>query len=226
MRVRARLRFLDSDSAAYCEEMMQTEQEYWKQGTDKLDAYAQLVNAIIDSLPEPRKTQVEKMMAGPMGEQFMTAPASTRRAFHYAFPCGLVAHSLNVVRYSVQFAETFAPGRWPKWKVAFCALFHDLGKAGSPGKPYYVLTKEEWRRKKGEYYEVCKDEFMPNAEKSLYNLQLHGITLDWEETCAIRLNDGMGSESNREYAFYEPDLALIIHWADHWSSRQEKAEGK
>lgn len=206
--------------------MAQTEEEYLNQGIEQLDAYVALMNSIIDSLPEPKKSQVQKMMDGPLGEQFISAPASTRRAFHYAFAGGLLAHSLNVVRYAVQFAETFARGRWPKWKVAFCALFHDLGKAGSPGKPYYVPTKEDWKRKKGEYYDVCKDEWMPNAEKSLYNLQLHGVTLDWEETVAIRLNDGMGSESNREYSFNEPDLALIIHWADHWASRQEKQEGK
>jgi len=206
--------------------MSQTDDEYWKQGTDKLETYLAMVNAIIESLPEPRRAQVKAMMDGPMGEQFMTSPASTRRAFHYAFPCGLVAHSLNVVQYAVKFAETLAPGRWPKWKVAFCALFHDLGKAGSPGKPYYIQTKEDWKRKKGEFYDVNKEEFMPNAEKSLYVLQLHGVVLDWEETCSIRLNDGMGSESNREYSFNEPDLALVIHWADHWASRQEKAEGK
>jgi len=204
----------------------QTEEEYWKQGTDKLEEYHDMVASIIATFPEPRQSQVSKMMDGLIGEQFMTSPASTRRAFHYAFPCGLVAHSLNVVKQAVKLAETIAPGRWPKEKVMFCALFHDLGKAGSPGKPYYIPNKDEWKRKKGESYEVSKDEYMPNAEKSLYLLQLHGVALDHEETVAIRLNDGMGSESNREYSFKEPDLALIIHWADHWASRQEKLEGK
>jgi hypothetical protein len=205
-------------------EARMTEDEYWRQGSDRLDEYIGMVNTIIDTFPEPRRTQVRKMMDGVMGEQFMMSPASTRRAFHNAFPCGLVAHSLNVVKYAVKLADTLAPGRWPRWKVMFCALFHDLGKAGSPGKPYYVPTKEDWKRRKGEYYDVCKDEWMPNAEKSLYNLQLHGITLDYEETVAIRLNDGMASESNREYSFREPDLALVVHWADHWASRQEKHE--
>lgn len=206
--------------------MTQTDEEYWKQGTDKLEEYHDMVASIIATFPEPRRSQVTKMMDGSIGEQFMTSPASTRRAFHYAFPCGLVAHSLNVVKQAVKLAEAMAPGRWPKEKIMFCALFHDLGKAGSPGKPYYITNKDEWKRKKGEAYEVSKDEYMPNAEKSLYLLQLHGVTVDHEEAVAIRLNDGMGSESNREYSFKEPDLALIIHWADHWASRQEKLEGK
>lgn len=206
--------------------MAQTDEEYWKQGTDKLEEYHDMVASIIATFPEPRRSQVTKMMDGAIGEQFMTSPASTRRAFHYAFPCGLVAHSLNVVKQAVKLAEAMAPGRWPKEKVMFCALFHDLGKAGSPGKPYYIPQKDEWKAKRGESYEVSKDEYMPNAEKSLYLLQLHGVTVDHEETVAIRLNDGMGSDSNREYSFKEPDLALIIHWADHWASRVEKLEGK
>lgn len=206
--------------------MAQSDEEYWKQGSDKLEEYATMVNTIIDTFPEPRRSQVKKMMDGPMGEQFMLSPASTRRSFHYAFPCGLVAHSLNVVKYAVKLADTLAPGRWPKWKVMFCALFHDLGKAGSPGKPFYVQTKEDWKRKRGENYDVSHEEFMPNAEKSLYVLQLHGVTLDHEETVAIRLNDGMGPGENKPYSFHEPDLALVVHWADHWASRQEKQEGK
>lgn len=206
--------------------MAQTEEEYLKQGEARLEEYLTMVNTIIDSFPEPRRSQVRKMMDGKIGEQFMTSPASTRRNFHYAFPCGLVAHSLNVVKYAVKMAETLAPGRWPKWKVMFCALFHDLGKAGSPGKPFYVQTQEEWKRRRGEYYDVSHDEFMPNAEKSLYVLQLHGVVLDHEETVAIRLNDGMGPGENKPYEFREPDLALVVHWADHWASRQEKQEGK
>ncbi len=206
--------------------MTQTAEEYWKQGTDKLETYIKMVDQIISLMPEPRRSLVKKMMDGPIGEQFMMAPASTRRMFHYAFPCGLIAHSLNVVTYAVQIANAIAPNRWPTWKVMFCALFHDLGKAGSPGIPYYVPTKDEWKTKKNEFYEISKDEFMPNSEKSLYLMQLHGIVLDHEETCAIRLNDGPGAEGNRGYAFNEPDLALIIHWADHWASKLEKQAGK
>jgi hypothetical protein len=203
-----------------------TDDEYLKQGEARVEEYLTMVNSIIDLMPEPRRSQVKKMMDGPMGEQFMTAPASTKRKFHYAFPCGLVAHSLNVVRNAWKIADALWPNRWPKWQIAFVALFHDLGKAGSPGKPYYVQQKDEYWRRKGEFYEVSQEEYMPNAEKSLYVLQLHGVTLTHEETVAIRLNDGMGPEENRGYEFREPDLALVTHWADHASMRMEKAENK
>lgn len=199
--------------------------DYWKQGTDRLVELEAAVNEMIAIFPEPRRSLVRKMMAGPVGEQFMTAPASTRRAFHNAFPCGLVAHSLNVVKHAIQIAGVLAPGRWPTHRIVFCALFHDLGKAGSPGHPYYVPTRDDWKMRRNEFWEVSKHEFMPNSEKSLYLLQLHGISVDHEEAVAIRWNDGPGSEGNAAYSFNEPDLALIVHWADFWSSKQEKSAG-
>lgn len=205
--------------------MALTHEQYWKLGTDRLEDMNEAVNALVAMFPSPRRELVQKMLEGAVGEQFMTAPASTRRSYHNAFPCGLVAHSLNVVKFALKLSETLAPGRWPKHKVIFCALFHDLGKAGSPGHPYYVPTKEDWKKRKNEFWEVSKEEFMPNCEKSLFVLQQHGIPLDHEETVAIRWNDGPGAPGNHDYNFHEPDLALIIHWADFWSSKQEKAEG-
>lgn len=200
-----------------------TDEEYLKQGTRNIDEYVRRVNDIVTKFPTDRRTAVQEMLNGALGEQFFTAPASSRRGFHNAFPCGLVAHSLNVVDQALKISQALDPGRWGYSTIAFCALFHDLGKAGSPGKPMYVRTKEIWKEKRGEFWDVSKEEWMPNAEKSLYLLQHHGVVVSWEEAVAIRLNDGMGSESNREYSFHEPDLALVIHWADHWAMRREKA---
>jgi hypothetical protein len=205
--------------------MSLSHEDYWSQGSSRLDQYEKAVTNLVGMFPEPRRTLVGKMMVSEVGEQFMTAPASTRRAFHNAFPCGLVAHSLNVVEGAIKLAETLAPGRWPLHKVVFCALFHDLGKAGSGGHPYYVPTKDDWKLRRNEFWEVSKYEFMPNSEKSLFLLQQFGVTVDHEEAVAIRWNDGPGGEGNTGYAFNEPDLALIVHWADFWASKQEKAAG-
>lgn len=206
--------------------MALNDEEYWKQGSDRLEEYLAMVNSIIESFPEPRRTQVRKMMDSPIGTQFMTAPASTRRAFHNAFPCGLVDHSLRVSRNAVKIAEALWPGRWPTAQILFCALFHDLGKAGGPGKPYYIQTKDEWKSKKGEHFEVSKDEFIPNAERSIYTLLDNGIKLEYDEFQAIRLNDGAGSEANAEYSFKEQPLSLVIHWADHAAMKMEKEVDK
>lgn len=197
---------------------------YFEQGRRRIDHLVAAVDSIIDTFPEPRRSAVRKMMAGPLGEQFMVAPASTRRAYHNAYPCGLVSHSLGVVLNAKKIVHALVPpGRWDAAKVSFCALFHDFGKAGSPGRPYYVEVQEDWKRRREEYYEVSKDGFMPNSEMSVWQLQREGILLDHEEYAAIRLNDGNVPE-NAAWSFREPDLSLIIHWADMWAMRGEKAE--
>lgn len=197
--------------------------EYWNQGTKRLEQYHGAVTKIVESFPEPRRAAVTRMLGGPLGEQFMTAPASTRRAYHNAYPCGLVAHSLTVATNAAKIANTLAPGRWDLSQLMFCGLFHDFGKAGSPGKPYYLVTGEDWKRRKEEYYDVSHEEWMPNSEKSVWLLQSHGVPLTHEEYVAIRLNDGMGPAENKPWSFREPDLALVVHWADHWAMRSEQA---
>lgn len=202
-----------------------SDDDYWKQGSERLSELVKRVDAMVNTFPLTRRKLVQKMLSDSVGEQFMMAPASTRRAYHNAFPCGLVMHSLNVADRALSLAWTLAPGRWDDHKVAFAGLFHDLGKAGTAGKPYYLYA-EEWMRKKNELYQVSKDEYMPASEKSLFILQQYGITLDHEESAAIRLADGQGSRGNADWSFNEPDLALIIHWADHWEMRAEKAAAK
>lgn len=203
--------------------MGMTSDEYWGQGTRRLEQYYTAVTGIVDSFPEPRRSAVRAMLDGPLGEQFMTAPASTRRSYHNAYPCGLVAHSLTVATNAAKIAQTLAPGRWSLPQLMFCGLFHDFGKAGSPGSPYYLETREDWKRRKEEYYDVSQVEWMPNSEKSVWLLQSHGVVLTHEEYAAIRLNDGMAPAENKPWGFKEPDLALVIHWSDHWSMRAEQA---
>ena len=201
---------------------MMTDEEYWKQGTDRLEEMSAAVDAIVEILPEPRRAQVRKMLDGPVGEQFFMAPASSRRAFHNCFPGGLVSHSLGVAQNAVKIAEALWPGRWPRWKLLFCGLFHDLGKAGPAGRPYYLPTTEEWKRKKGEFYDLNQVEWQPSSERGLFVLQEEGVVLDHEETMAIRLNDGAGPAENKPYSFRTPTLALVVHWADHAKSVDEK----
>ncbi len=202
-----------------------TDDDYWQQGTKRIEEHVRAVNEIVDLLPAPRRKHVKDMIESPLGGEFFVAPASTRRAYHNAFPAGLVEHSLNVVRNAVSIAETIATGRWPAAKIMFCALFHDLGKAGDGRHPYYVLTDSRWKSERGEHYEVNREtgfQFMPPTDMSLYLLQSHGITLDVEEYLAIRLSDGPAADGNAGFAFNEPDLSVIINMADTWAMRQEK----
>lgn len=200
--------------------------QYWDQGVKQIDQLVLAVNGIVDSFSEPRRSQVHELLKGPVGTGFFTAPASTKRGYHCAFPAGLVVHSLNVVRNAVLISQSLAPGRWSMETVMFCALFHDLGKAGDGKDPYYVQTKELWRSERGYNYEINSAvgyHFVPSSELGVYTLLQNGVTMTREEIIAIRLNDGPAAEGNVDYAFREPDLAVLINMADNWAMRAEKA---
>lgn len=186
--------------------------------------------ADVELFPEPRRGLVKQMLDGPVGSEYFTAPASGREEYHSAFPGGLAYHSFNVAKTLGKLASTLCPGRWSDHTLNFVAMFHDLGKAGDGVEPYYVVQNDQWRRKNyGEMYTINPDCMpMPTSERGLFLLQQHGITLSAEETLAIRLNDGQYVDENRYWrnGSREPDLALLVHWADNWSTRQEKREVK
>lgn len=185
---------------------------YFKQGNESLiSENHSMISGVIQTFPEARRRKVEAMLdALP---DFFLAPASSRRSFHSAFPGGLADHSLRVTRNALSIAKVLAPKRWPDHKLAFCALFHDLGKANC-----YARTKEDWKWRRGEFYDLVDEERMQSGEASLYLLQRHGIELDYEETLAIRLTDG----PQEFHLFREPPLSLIIGWADRWAMVEEK----
>src|SRR5574337_1312759 len=172
---------------------MLREKEYWEQGKPLLEKFVKADKSIIEMQPEPRRSQLQRLMDGPVGEQFMVAPASGRRRYHNAFPHGLVDHSLRVAKNAYALAETF-----------------------------YVPVQEQWKERRGEFWEIDQEVYAPNQEIGVWTLLKEGVDLSYEEMQAIRLNDGAAAQGNESYSFHESDLALIIHWADHAALRQEK----
>lgn len=183
---------------------------------------------LINLFDEDRREKVKVMLDGSIGAAYFTAPASSREEFHSCYPGGLAQHSLNVLGYLKKFADAVQDMHRVPWTadtLVFVALFHDLGKAGDGLEEYYVPTEHRWKRERGEHYDInqrCLQ--MPTSERGLYLLQQHGITLSHEEYTAIRLNDGQYVRENEPYRNREPELALLLHWADMWATRQEKAE--
>lgn len=172
---------------------------------------------------DERRKNVAKMLSGKVGEEFFTAPASTREEYHNCFPGGLCAHSLQVVENLKALNKAFV-GRFSNETLEFVGLFHDLGKVGDGERAGYIPNPKDWQRKEGHLYITNKESvFMPSSERGLYILQRHGIVVSSDEYLAIRLNDGMYDETNRKYSMKEPDLALLVNFADRWSVTQEKA---
>lgn len=189
----------------------------------KIVENARLIEGIFDLFPENRRALVQKMF-DVVGSIYFSAPASTKVEFHSCYPGGLAQHSLNVTKNLKKLAAAMCPGRWDDATLAFVGLFHDLGKVGDGLSPYYVAKESDWHRKQGILYEVNPEcLYAPTSERGLYLLQKFGIMISHEEYCAIRLNDGQYAEENKPYRMKEPDLALLVHWADVWSTKQEKA---
>ncbi|MHB8407973.1 MAG: HD domain-containing protein [Acidiferrobacterales bacterium] len=190
----------------------------------EIEKAVNVVNKLIELMPQPRRTFVVSMLAG-MGTSYFTAPASSREEFHSCFPGGLIVHSLNVVGNLRNLARTLCPGKYDDATLAFVGLFHDLGKAGDGEQELYIPNQSDWHRQKGMLYETNKDlPYMSTAQRSLFVLQKHDIKLETEEYLAILLNDGMYVEANKDYRMKEPDLALLLHWADRFACNQEKSE--
>jgi hypothetical protein len=183
------------------------------------------VEKLIELMPDDRRDQVLKMMDGPVGLTYFTAPASSHEDYHSCYPGGLAQHSLNVVRNLKKIADALVKGRYPDHQLAFVGLFHDLGKVGDGEKESYLPNQDAWQRNKGRLYEINKAcPWMPTSERGLYILQDHEIKVTSDEYLAIRLNDGQYVDENKPYRGREPDLAFLLHTADYWSARQEKTD--
>lgn len=184
---------------------------------------AEIIGKLIKTFPANLRESVEAMFEQ-IGEEFFLAPASMREDYHGAFPGGLADHSLRVVLQLRKIAEALAPGKYKREDLDFLGLVHDLGKVGMSGKPLYVPNPNEWGRKRGFIYEINKEiPYMPISDRTMYLLQYHGIPLTPDEFLAIRLSDGQYEEGNRRYGMKEPDLALLLHFADRWACALEKS---
>ncbi|HPL68264.1 MAG TPA: HD domain-containing protein, partial [Smithellaceae bacterium] len=119
---------------------------------------------------------------------WLTTPASTR--FHLAQERGLLNHSVGVAETLLRFREFLAP-RISEESCVIVGLFHDVGKLGMPGKPYYLPNDNEWMVKnRGICYKTNSDVVtMGLAVRSLYLISQY-ISLSETEAQAIAYHDG------------------------------------
>jgi hypothetical protein len=145
-----------------------------------------------------------------IAKPFCTSPASSSTRHHHCWPGGLAEHSLDVL---IRLRRLVDAMDCPvdSDSVLVVALFHDLGKMGAyerlevpAGDKLYRASAAAW----------------PNhAQRSLFLLDDYGVPLCLEDYQAILLHDGQYIEANRGWAMREPDLALLLHWADMWSAK-------
>ena len=146
---------------------------------------------------------------------WLTAPASTR--FHLTHGGGRVEHSRNVVATMLKLRDALAPDVSTESCVVV-GLYHDIGKVGMPGRPYYLPNEDApvgpANRPR---YRVNKDlVHMDIATRSLFLVSQH-VALSDEEAQAIRYHDGQYIDENRSVAHRECRLTRLVQYADNWS---------
>ena len=186
---------------------------------------AKTIESLISKFSEDRCAAVKKMFEK-IGDEFYSAPASSREDYHGCFPGGLADHSLRVASTLTKMADVLAPDKYTREQLVFLGLVHDLGKIGDGELPFYVPLEGDqnaWKRKRGELYGINPDlPYMPTCDRTIYVLNRFGISLTAEEYIAVRISDGPYEKSNEKYNMKEPDLAVLLHFADRWATQIEK----
>jgi len=144
------------------------------------------------------------------------APASTR--YHMNVPGGLVTHSVNVVNTLLALQPVLAPGISPE-SCVIVGLYHDAGKIGVPGAPYYLPQTSQWHRDKlGQNYIV--NDALTHIDIATRSLMIVSrfVDLTDEEAQAIRYHDGQYVNDNKSVAHKELPLTRLIQFADSWSA--------
>jgi len=177
-----------------------------------IETFAKIVN----SLKGSRGEQVERLFKD-FDNKFFTSPASSH---YYAFPGGLLKHSLEVANNIVHLANALYPDKHSRDTLFFVGLTHDIGKLGNKSYDYYIANPNERARQYVPY--IINSElkpFLTVSQRTLYLLQEYKVDVSAEEYQAILLKDGQYIDSNQPYKLKEEPLALLLHFADVWSAR-------
>lgn len=170
-----------------------------------------------------KRPGADKLLQWLSERDFFRAPASTQ--YHANYPGGLSDHSLNVYERLLQLpgVEAYSPET-----IAVVALLHDICKVGIY-EPWYRNVKNEttgrWEQK--QCYRVNDPMPYGHGEKSVYIIQRF-MSLSTEEAMAIRWHmgpwtDGVDARALNE-AYKRYPLAMLLHHADDWASKQMDRE--
>ncbi|MDO8725736.1 MAG: HD domain-containing protein, partial [Candidatus Methanoperedens sp.] len=146
------------------------------------DRYNHLISKIIE-----RKPNVDKFIEVLHTQTtWLTSPASTK--YHLNKEGGLLEHSIGVAETLLQLRVALAPEISEEICV-IVGLFHDIGKVGMPGKPYYLPELKDGMPT-GSYTINPEIVAMGLSLRSLYLVSQY-IPLSDAEAQAIAYHDGM-----------------------------------
>jgi len=201
---------------------------------DIVNKYKKFIDIIKTEFNGDRLTKIMDMVTY-FEDRITTAPASSKEFYHSSFVGGYLHHILQVydIAMNIYMNIYYAYSQHPTFtreELVFSVLFHDLGKLGDTENEYYIFQTNKWRK------DNLKENYTINPaivnmevpDRSLYILQHFGIDISQNEWIAIKIHDGMYSETNAKYfaASHEDHvlksmLPYIVHTADLLSSRFE-----
>jgi hypothetical protein len=170
-------------------------------------------------------------------DAMLTAPASSKFAFHNAYPGGWLDHTLTVHDNLMDLIHMYeSKGGTININLDSarkCALLHDFGKLGDGVEDFYLLeTQQKWLDMGFLYKRNPKFSMFTTNDMTMYLLQRVGITLTMEEIVAIKCTDGMYDKENEKYLMsknpfaFDNNLPYLLHWADHMATLTEKDEAR
>ena len=149
-------------------------------------------------------------------EELLVTPASTRKDLVCSYPGGLLEHSLRVLMLMAKLRKVYEQEAIiPANSLILAALFHDRGKIGIETKSYYVDVTEDWKRNKGQNYDINEKLFhIPVSQLSLRWLANYSFKLDVDEWYAISsVRDNVAGKDDVPSFKNEPMLSVILHQA-------------
>jgi len=153
-----------------------------------------------------------------LGEDLITAPASTLTSLHNAFPGGLVDHILKTTKYAIGINKTLPENlQVDKNSLIKVCFLHQIGKTF-----LYVWNESEWHRKnQGKIYEYNEELVsLKIGERSAYYSLKYGVELTDEEYQAIINYDK--SDDDKQSKWYGCALSTILKQANELAIIEEK----
>lgn len=160
-----------------------------------------------------KRDGVDAFLKNLEGNGFYDAWAST--TFHCNYKGGLVEHTLNVIEYALNLADTFGSSL-SRESIVLCASCHDIGKAYD----YYVNNLLKSGKVSGSKPKKINPKLMikSHAMRSL-TIASKFFNLTENEKVCILSHDGWYENTNREYMLALDELLYIVHSADLYVAR-------
>lgn len=152
-----------------------------------------------------------------LGNDFMTAPASTSKDLNNAFEGGLVDHLLKTTKYAIGINSILPDElKLTKEQIIKVCFLYQIGKAH-----LFVKNTSDWHINKGIFYDFNNELIsMKVGERSAFYALSNGITLTEDEYQAIINHDK--DDSDKQAKFHTSPLGTLLKHANDWAVIEEK----